>query len=371
MLSPERNFMLSGGALKTALASELDGLRRAAKRPDYRSNLALLETYIDDMDSVAQGAPFSRLDGMPRNTRIIDFPKAQPKIKSRLFFSHIAACIVLLEHHTLSPEELRVGITNHKANQILDLAERNPEVRRNLMQRLTGMDAVRTNMLLRALGLITRKPSAIRQLGLGVASGAKDIRFFHLYPILARQATSEDHYLYTLNTIHQAAHDIVINDLDPRHEAAFKNYEKLGSPAVKGYICDTQEALVRLAEDDIPKRNLVTMLRMEPAMIRDSREFLRHLSRTIERDCDFVFTIGSGDNPDAYRHRVRRISDLFEKFDAAGLDPVLIRLHKGGTIMQQARSLQFGSGAAASYEILYCRLDPEKLTELLVRDQKK
>ncbi len=134
---------------------------------------------------------------------------------------------------------------------------------------------------------------------------------------------------------------------------------------MSGYVGDTHEVLKQLSESDIRKRNLVTALRIEPAMIPDAGELLRHLCPIIDDDCDFILSIGAGDTPDAYQRRLDVVKDMFARLEEAQLKPVLFKLHLGGNIQQQGASIQFGSIGTSSYEILYCRLSREALVNTL------
>ena len=99
-------------------------------------------------------------------------------------------------------------------------------------------------------------------------------------------------------------------------------------------------------------------------MIPDAGELLQHLCPIIDDDCDFILSIGAGDTPDAYQRRLNVVNDMFAKLEEAQLEPVLFRLHLGGSVQQQGSSIQFGSIAASSYEILYCRLNREALAKI-------
>jgi len=103
------------------------------------------------------------------------------------------------------------------------------------------------------------------------------------------------------------------------------------------------------------------MLRIEPSMISDTTELLKGLAPLVDENCDFVFSIGAGDSLDAYQKRIDVTKNLFDDLSSAKLQPVLFQLHHGGSAMEQGQSLQFGSVAASSYEILYCKLSAKTL----------
>jgi hypothetical protein len=227
-----------------------------------------------------------------------------------------------------------------------------------------GMDAVRVIQLLRAFGLITCKSGEMHQLGLGASTGEKDIHYVHTGPSVAI-VPSADGLMITFASTRDRVADIVINDLDPRYEDQYKRFAKDPLSPVTGYVCDTVELLEILAKSNIPKRNLVTLLRIEPSIIPDSREFLRRLHPTLDESCDLVLTMGLGDSAKAYQQRIDVVTSMFNNLDEIGLEPVLFRLHLGGSVAQQASSLQFGNPSSASFEILYCRLDLKVLKKVL------
>lgn len=225
------------------------------------------------------------------------------------------------------------------------------------MQRLVGMDAVRTMQLLRFAGIFLRPDNECVQLGLGAATGNKDIHFAHAQPACQLLSAGNDRtILFNYRSIHPR--DVIISDLDPRHQKLYDKLEALEETNARGYVSDTFRLLDKLAESNGIKRNLVTMLRIEPAMIPDAHRFLGKLARIIDDGCDLVISIGAGDSPTAYHQRIEKISEIHGLLTETGLKPTLFKLHMGGTIMQQAASLQFGNAATASYEILHCKLNP-------------
>ena len=361
MLSPEQNFHLSIKALSDILDIEISCLRKVAGQPYYNEYFENVKDCENILAKSAISGPLSSLCSMSRKDRIIYFHKAPLEIKGSFYMAQMVAILILLEDMKLSISELIDLPTRKDVEMYLSRIKDDQNKKSEIMQRLSGSDAVRVGFALRALGLISRSSQNISQLGLGSASGLKDMRFFHMH---VDHVINKDVNRAYFKSVYKKIEHIIVNDLDPRHSDLYRAYELRGDPPTKGYICSADDAVNRIYKDNLQKRNLITMLRIEPAMMSNSARFLLSLSNIIDKDCDFVMTMGSGDNPAAYKKRVTIMRDMFDRLDMMDLHPVLIKLHKDGSTIRQGRSLQIGSGPVASYEILYCRLKPEVLADL-------
>lgn len=369
MLSPEGNFSpLSNEVLIKVYMAEIKPFDAATKRPQFTQIIENIENYhsfiskqnhqvsdpIDTINQLSKGSRIIKIAGMSQLTREI------------LDTAHISACCILLENSQLELNRLvsrESYLIPERQKFLANPALSAPDQVRILMKRLIGMDAVRTMQILRYFGLIKRKPGEMFQLGLGTATGDKDINYVHFEPCLISKNGYNGTVLQFGHNIQQAA-DVIISDLDPRYKELYENLNDNDSNNVKGYLGDVLEVLDNLNTADITKRNLVTLLRIEPAMIPDAKEFLKHLYPIVSGSCDFVLSIGAGDTPEAYKKRIDVVSDMFKQLENADLKPVLFQLHKGGNVIKQATSLQFGSGWASSYEILYCNINHDSLKSL-------
>jgi len=363
MLSPEKNFKpLSDKELETTYLAEIRALDRVTKLPGFMRLLDYFQDYQAFLNTrMRPPSPIESILATPRGGRIIEIANAPEEISQLFGTAHLAACSVLLEGTQINLGKLRSSNLIAEMKQLLaQTLQTDPSQSYRLMPKLVAMDAVRTFQLLRIAGLLTRPSKEMFQLGLGAAGGTKDIYSVHTEPAIYSFPGAEGQIIGFGYTEGHAA-DTVISDLDPRHTVIYEKFAQDKNLPVTGYISDTFELLETLQTKNTHKRNLITMLRIEPAMIPDCAGLLRRLSPIIDEDCDFILSIGAGDSPDAYELRIEVVADMFEKLERVGLKPVLFRLHLGGNVMQQASSLQFGNAATASYEILYCKISRKKL----------
>ena len=342
--------------------AEMREMDRISRAPGFSQILQHLQAYPKYLRSRRKLSSAIRpLVEASGGTRIISVAKLTPQLAEYVHTAHMAACCVLNQDRQYSLRQLQSGMLMQLAEQFINSpAAQNPSVSRMLMQRINMMDAVRTIQLLRVSGLVTRQSSAMKQLALGAAGGVKDIFYIHTLPSIAISKVNGDDQI-SFDSTGQRAADIIVSDADPRFKQAYNEYAADESLSIRGYINDTMTLLDELADTGIEKRNLVTMLRIEPAMITSTAELLQKLTPLVDDNCDFIFSIGAGDNIDAYQQRIDITAQLFNDLNTAGLTPVLFQMHHGGSALEQGQSLQYGSMATSSYEILYCRLNAKAL----------
>lgn len=363
MLSPEENFQpLSNDALKLAVLAETRALDAVAKLQEFPRIINRILNYPKFLSSITKAnSPINVIAATSNGKRIISVARMAPTIRELMCTAHVAACSTLLEGRSFAIRELvSDGVSQAISAYVTGPTAADSIKAHDLMKRLLYMDAVRTIQLLRVFGLVTRHSGDMRQLALGCATGLKDVQYAHTMPAISMSSCGDDESL-SFSTKQSPVADIIVSDLDPRHRALYDQYNKDPSSPVSGYVADTFELLELLASRNIRKRNLITAFRIEPAMIPDTREFLRRLNPLIEDNCDLVLSVGIGNSAEAFSKRIDLIADLFEILYESGHHPALFKLHLDGTILEQARSLQFGSGAASSHEILYCSLSPDKI----------
>ena len=114
----------------------------------------------------------------------------------------------------------------------------------------------------------------------------------------------------------------------------------------------------------LQKCNHILTLNIEPAMIPRATELLNDLQPVIDEGFDFIFSIGAGDSEQAYQNRIDITSVIFHTLDDICLKQVIFRLHQGRSANKQAGSLQYGSAAASSIEILHYKPDPSAVKRL-------
>ena len=366
MLSPEKNFKpLSEPDLRTTFLSEIKALDRVAGQVDIGDILAGFADYKHLLEQAGTpDSPFAEISDFSNTRRIVSVTSGLARIQSLFAAAHLAACSILLEGIQIDLVRLESGkLARDMEAYLQNLLERNPQAIQHVMQKLIGMDAVRTIQMLRLAGLISRKTEDICQLGLGAATGNKDVHYVHTEPLI-NSLPGKNGLKVGFGALKKSGANIIISDLDQRHAPLYKYYAEDSSSAVSGFIGDTYGVLDMLKEQGVRKSNLITMLRIEPAMIPDINGFLRRLRPVLAEGADFVLSIGAGDSPEAYKQRIDKVEQLFGRLEEMGLEPVIFRLHLGGGVMQQAASLQFGNASTASYEILYCRMHLDSLNKL-------
>lgn len=363
MLSPENNFKTrsndSFAELYTNELSQLETFRKNANYSDILNHIKNYSGYLSDCAKTEN--PIESIDAATNGTRVINMASTSHEVIEKLHTAHMAACVILLEDFSCPLSYLNdQSILAARESYANSPQSAEPQVRVNLLQRLHGIDAVRTIQLLRIFGLITNRSKDMYQLGLGVATGNKDIKYVHTYPKLQIELNAMDQVVHFKSITDKVA-DIVISDLDERYKDRYQSYEDDTESSISCFISDTYDLLEKLKKNNIRKRNLITMLRIEPAMIPDAVEFLQRLAPIIDSECDFVLSIGSGDNPEEYNKRINVVSSLFSRLQDAGLSPVLFKFHDDGSALTQLQSLKFGSSPTSSYETLYCKLNKEMI----------
>lgn len=351
--------------LALSYLSEIRELNRASQLSIFNQTLSNLQDYARYLRHRKKiKAPMRAIIEASNGSRVINVSKLTPFLQEAFYTAHLAACCVLNKGQQYSLLDMRNNKLMSKAQQyIMQPKFADAEKKRAILHRINNMDAVRTMQLLRATGLVTKQSSAMHQLALGAAGGLKDIYYVHALPSVTTEKINHVNSL-SFDYQFQSVADVIVSDSDARFEQTYESYEKDESQSITGYVSDTMALLTELAKKNIKKRNLITMLRIEPAMISNTRDLLKNFIPLIDDSCDFVFSIGAGDSLEAYQNRIETTAELFKHLNEVKLQPVLFQMHHGGTAMEQGQSLQFGSMAASSFEILYCRLNARALKKL-------
>jgi hypothetical protein len=108
-------------------------------------------------------------------------------------------------------------------------------------------------------------------------------------------------------------------------------------------------------------RNLVVGLRIDHHMIPDAEKFLRLIGTVIDSNADLIFTIGAGNNVTEFEGRLSCFNKLFAALTRVGLKPVRLLLHGKGSTQEQRSRPNFGQLAYTSYQILYCKLQRDRM----------
>ncbi len=353
---------VTGDQLTSSYIAEVDQFAKVTTLTEFKTILSYFSNYKKFLrEKIRPRDPMPAIIDATNGNRILSVKDLNKTMRYKFYAAQVAACCVLFKGEQYVNDMLNSqNIHDSAMNYITSIKQSGSGKSKDIMQRINALDSVRMIHLLRILGLLQRPSSKMYQLGLGAAAGIKDIYYVHAMPKITREKRNGINTL-KFNYSQQSAADVILFDFDPRFKSTYDQYSRDPGLSVSGYIGETMDLLKIIANKDIKKRNLITMLRVEPAMIPDSSEFLRHLHPVIDKSCDLVLSIGSGDTAEAYKNRIDLMESMFNDLNKAGLSPVLIKLHNGGTLMEQASSLQSGSPIASSYEIIYCSLDPVKL----------
>lgn len=337
-------------------------ISRSAFRDACFSRIANHDAYIRSIASNDQPASS---DDILRNGGIIHFEKNEERLLNAALTAHVAICCELLDGLNIPLSLLTQETAQPLMDRVFDRFENLEEdlaTRDTLEFKLHSIDAFRTMQILRGMGLFLRPTGNINQLSLGAGSAKKDIRSIHLTPALIAGPNNS----ITFSTIEENARHIVIIDGDPSRSAAYAQMNNNDALPVFAINNDAIAALTELPQiqrkHGLALRNTVIGLRIDHRMIPDAEVFFEKLSDSIEETADLIITIGSGFDLDDFTGRVTVMQELHDHLKSAGLLPALIKLHGRGSIEEQRNSPSFGLRHITTYQILYCRLERDKLT---------
>ena len=238
-----------------------------------------------------------------------------------------------------------------------------------LSNKLNCADSLRVCQILKFLGLLDTESNLYRHLALGAFTGDRDIEYMHHSPFISAlgpcgpDTSFSDMPPLTFGVVPSPARDIVIVDNEPSFK---KLYERLNSARrdhVRAINMDTSTAL-EVIEDEIgasalAPRNLISIFRLEPAMIPDVNRFFSLLSKVIDEQAIFFVTIGAGDDNTTFADRIRLMGEIHTWLSDRELETARIKLYQGENLEQARINPLFGTGYYASYEILWARLAPD------------
>lgn len=348
--------------LSDAYMSEINGLSYATTLPEFQNILDHLINYQKFIQQRKRDpSTLKMILNASNGTRIINSTSTSASLREIIYTAHVAACCDMLKgsqllFQQLQPEPLKT-IARNFLSQKTGMSEQE-----NLysVQNLHSMDAVRTILLLRLLGLITRQSEKMYQLALGTGSGIKDMYSIHRLPQISTRETNRQKTL-AFNVIQKNVAEITLVDADPMYHDYYIELEKEDNLTVTTYNYDTIEALKAYSNEITNKRNLITLIRIDHRMIPDVDDLLCQLIPLISDECDFILSIGSGDTLEDFEGRTNKVQEIFDTLESANLKPVLFKMHKPGALQNQWATLHFGHPGIASYQILYCALNKKAL----------
>ncbi|NNL57486.1 MAG: hypothetical protein HKO71_07015 [Pseudomonadales bacterium] len=342
---------------------EIRELARIAKRPDFRQ---LLQRFDDYPGFVRQQS--YRTGGIKEIIRasggsgVVDFSRMKNGIFSEAFATaHLAAMCQLLHGSLLTLEQLQSKNILAPAKRFLDASKRKPEkFRVQLQGKLHAMDTMRSIHLLKALGLLSRPADELYQIALGAGTGVRDAVFLHFSPsIKVNSIDSQQKYHFEVKSL--SAAETIIADVDPHYKEFYERLNTNSNPHLRAYNMNTAQALQQIEKDVEQRCNLVTGMRIDHRMFADLDEFFLRLWPCLDNDADLLLTIGAGDSVADFKGRLNAFQQTFSWLETASMQPLLFKLHGTGSPAEQRQSLISGNLRASSYQILYCKLEKNKL----------
>jgi len=295
---------------------------------------------------------------------IIDLSTKSEIIWSLINTAHIAACTSILKGQKFTEAQFQPATLQQNAINAFPAAEITSQENLDMIAGLLSrLDACRTAQILKIFGLFNKNPKSISQLALGCGSGINDIESIHQSCDVKKVNENATNFL-SFDYTTPKPEKITLIDADTIHQDRYEHYIK-NDPSVHGIVGDMLPSLDKLTSDNNKKYNLVSVLRMEHRMIPDIIRFFTKLYPLISKDCDFILSIGLGENLADFKARTKLVSDLYNFLNKAKLKPVVFKLHESGTLEHQQISIKFGHPILGTYQILYCKLNPSLIRKHL------
>ena len=305
--------------------------------------------------------PYKMINNLSSGKGIIHPDTPHPFLKEAFVHAHIAACCHLFQDLPMPPLHEPITFTQSIVGTIRQLMAQGQMTPKELSKRIHTADAARTMFILRMLGLIGKPAQAFSQISLAAGPGNRDVEGLHGIPSIARQHDGSIRF----HLKPQSPKNVVLIDNDPNLKT---HYFRLNTTEGRWMLAlneSATEALAHLPTDLEERRwnsrNLVVGIRIDHRMIPDAAEFLELLEPVLDHKADFVFSIGAGHSLEEFSGRLNALDRLFNHFTIRGLKPVRILLHEDGPPEHQRISPSFGLSPYTTYEILYCKLDRDKL----------
>jgi hypothetical protein len=370
----------SGQQLASAYALEADAFGAIATSPSFDSLIRQFDDYDSflkrlNKDTKHRGTVRSLL----KHDRIIDTAAPTKELAQFFCLAQIAACSELfrgwkINSSQLNREGIRVlidqgsaGIRNIPEIPLETRPNQYSDAQRQLMNGINviqNVDTIRVLQVVKLLGLISIHPSDIQQLSLGVGNGYRDLYGIHGVARISKKLEGASTVLNFDMLEQQAAHTVLV-DSDPIYNDHFEKLNREEASRVLALNTEADQAIKVLEKKqlklDLSLRNLVVGLRIDHHMIPDAEKFLGLIATVIDSNADLIFTIGAGNNLAEFEGRLNCFDKLFAALTKIGLKPVRLLLHGKGSSQEQRSRPNFGQLAYTSYQILYCKLQRDRI----------
>ena len=370
----------SGQQLASAYALEADAFAAIAMSPSFDSLIRQFEHYDSYLKTLNKDSKHREIvRSLLKNDGIIDTAVPTRELAQLFCLAQIAACSELfkgwkinLTH--LNREGMRALIDQGCAD-IRNIQEISPEIRpeqyseaqRQLLNGVNviqNVDTVRVLQVVKLLGLISTPASEVQQLSLGVGNGYRDLYGIHGVPCISKKQEGTSAILDFDTLDQQAAHTVLV-DSDPTYGNHFEALNRDECGRVLALNIEAEQAIKILKSKqqglDLSLRNFVVGLRIDHNMIPDAEKFLELIGTVIDSNADLMLTIGAGNKLSEFEGRLNCFDKLFAALTRIGLKPVRLLLHGKGSTQEQRSRPNFGQLAYTSYQILYCKLQRDRM----------
>lgn len=370
----------SGQQLATAFAQEADSFGAMAMSPGFETLLSYFGDYDGYLERLLKDVNHQQtINALLNNSGIIDTAVPTKELAQLFCQAQIAACAELFNGWKLNSAHLNrariAALVKQGSSSIATVpaipadmqAQHYSEAQRLLLNGINviqNIDTIRVLQVLKLLGLLRIKAHQAQQLSLGVGNGYRDLFGIHMLPKITRtQIESGNQFSFEIIE-RQAAHTILV-DNDLVYKAHFSELTKNEENKVLALNANAEDALSEIKEKQeqslLQLRNLLVCLRIDHRMIPDAGIFLKSIAGVIDKQADLVMTIGAGNKLEEFSGRLSCFDDLFNCLAEKNLKPIRILLHGKGTAAEQRANPNFGQLAYASYQILYCKLERDRL----------
>lgn len=370
----------SGQQLASACALEADAFAAISMSPSFDSLIRHFENYDSYLKNLKKDSKHREIvRSLLEDDGIIDTAAPTRELAELFCLAQIAACSELFKGWKINLSHLnREGIralVDQDCLSIRDIPGISPETRperyseaqRQLLNGINiiqNVDTVRVLQVVKLLGLISIPANKIQQVSLGVGNGYRDLYGIHSVPCINKMQEGNSAVL-NFNTLEKKAAHTVLVDSDPIYWDHFKVLNRKERDRVLALNTEAHQAMNTLKEKQqelgLGLRNLVVGLRIDHHMIPDAEKFLRLIGTVIDSSAELIFTIGAGNNLTEFEGRLNCFDKLFATLIRLGLKPVRLLLHGSGSTQAQRSRPNFGQLAYTSYQILYCKLQRDRM----------
>ncbi|MEE8429245.1 MAG: hypothetical protein V3S33_07070 [Gammaproteobacteria bacterium] len=286
--------------------------------------------------------------------------------------AHIAACCELFKDWDIPLSVVnRQDFQGYVADTVQRLLASGTISANQIVARLHIADAVRTIQILKLCSLVPIDGRLWRQLSLAAGPGSKDLAGIHIVPGMFssdgagnRATHTEPRYVRCSTEIVHPKNTVLI-DNDSSVSATYRDYNESQPHKIIAMNQDFHNAITDLpgllSDRKFGLRNVILAIRIDHLIIPDVAAFFSQLLPVIEPGAILIITMGSGNNLEEFQGRMTLMQKLHSYLLGKRMAPLHFQMHAGDDLEQHWRSPWFGIQSIATFEMLFCKLDKEKL----------